>query len=854
MPMTPGEGRYGMAAGYDGSIRIDSKINTAGFDQGVKSISQGVGAVTGSLKKLAGAVGVAFGIGALVRFGKQAIDTASDLAEVQNVVDTAFGDMAYKAEDFAGRAIEQFGMSALAAKKTSSTFMAMSKSMGLGAGAASDMAISVAGLTGDVASFYNISQDLAAVKLKAIWTGETEGLKDLGVVMTQTNLQAFALQQGITKSLEKMSQAELVTLRYKYVTEQLGLAQGDFAKTSGSWANQTRILSERFNELLGILGNGLIAALTPALQYINAVMASLLSFAKTVSAVLSSLFGTQEQVQKGAVVAVENTTQATDELGASTAKAGKEAQKSKAGFDNLNTLSDGAQSSGSGSAGGAGMEIPALDGAMPKDLDTSGIESAVDRITSKFKEMADKVKEYYGANLSGSVNGAMARISESAAQLLPTFQKVWDDIANLGEPLKSWFSGSFTTFLQTFIATSGKIVSGLLDTFNKVFSDIWDIVISPTLQKWAVDILPLLTNIGTESLSTLGVLFDNVKMLFDTLWSEGIAPALALIQQIWSDMWDGIIAAWEEHGKPIFEGIRELINNVADTLKNIWDTILKPIWDKLIEVLTELWSEHLKPLWDNILDLIGSIAEFLLAWWNNVLLPIVNWFITVFGPNIAAGFNQVLQVVGTVVGGIADFVNAIITSLKGWIDFLTGVFTGDWEKAWQGIVDVFKGLFDGIVAIVKTVVNIVIDTVNGMINAVTSGINTVIRALNTLSFDVPDWIPGIGGKTWGFSIPLVVAPQIPHLATGAVIPPNSEFLAVLGDQKNGRNLEGPEGLFRQIVREEMAPIMAIMARTSQTPNLSLHLEGSMAELARVLRPYLEADGKRTGVKLVKGGT
>lgn len=129
----------------------------------------------------------------LFNIGKSAINVASNLQEVQNVVDVAFGSMAWKAEWFAKNSIAQFGMSELSAKKTASTYMALASGMGLGADKASDMAITMAGLTGDVASFYNISQELADTKLKSVFTGETETLKDLGIVMTQTNLEAFAL-------------------------------------------------------------------------------------------------------------------------------------------------------------------------------------------------------------------------------------------------------------------------------------------------------------------------------------------------------------------------------------------------------------------------------------------------------------------------------------------------------------------------------------------------------------------------------------------------------------------------------------------------------------------------------------
>ena len=148
----------------DGKVIISTALDNTGLKAGINGLPN-------ALKKIGGLVAAAFSIGALVKFGKQAIELGSDIAEVQNVVDTAFGDMAYKIEDFAKSSIQNFGMSQLSAKKTASTYMAMARGMGMEEKAASDMSISLTALTGDVASFYNISQELADVKLKSVFTG-----------------------------------------------------------------------------------------------------------------------------------------------------------------------------------------------------------------------------------------------------------------------------------------------------------------------------------------------------------------------------------------------------------------------------------------------------------------------------------------------------------------------------------------------------------------------------------------------------------------------------------------------------------------------------------------------------------
>lgn len=292
-------------------------------------------------------------IGALVKIGKDAVEMASNLQEVQNVVDVSFGEMSYKAEEFAKTAIKSFGMSELSAKQTASTYMAMAKSMGLSMEDASNMAIEVAKLTGDVASFYNISQDLASTKLKSIFTGETETLKQIGVVMTETNLQQFALQQGITKSFSSMSQAEKVALRYKYVMDALSDASGDFARTSGSWANQTRILTEQWKSFLGIIGNGLVQVLTPLIRILNSALSTVISFAQNIS----NVFGITTQTSvTNATSSLGGLSEAYEEAGDSAEEAGKKAKKGVLGFDEITNLQQDSGSSGVGGAGGSVLE------------------------------------------------------------------------------------------------------------------------------------------------------------------------------------------------------------------------------------------------------------------------------------------------------------------------------------------------------------------------------------------------------------------------------------------------------------------------------------------------------------------
>lgn len=224
----------------DGTIVIDTKIDSSGAEKGINGLNSKLNKLAkGSLKLLTKGV-VAAGT-ALGGFGIASINLASDLTEVQNVVDVTFGDNAEKINAWAKNAATAFGMSELQAKQFNGTMGAMLKSMGLSSGEVLNMSKSLTGLAGDFASFYNLKPEEAFEKLRSGISGETEPLKQLGINMSVANLEAYALTQGITKQYKEMSQAEQATLRYNYLMSVSADAQGDFARTSDSLANQLRI-------------------------------------------------------------------------------------------------------------------------------------------------------------------------------------------------------------------------------------------------------------------------------------------------------------------------------------------------------------------------------------------------------------------------------------------------------------------------------------------------------------------------------------------------------------------------------------------------------------------------------------
>lgn len=413
------------------------------------------------------AIGTAF-----YKLGKTALSTASDLAEVQNVVDVAFGDLSYKMEEFAKHSIDQYGIAELTAKKTGSVYMAMGKGIGLANDSAADMALSLTALSADMASFFNVSQSEVDTALKSIYTGETESIKRFGVAMTEVNMQEYARQQGINKSIEAMTQSEKVQLRYAYVTNQLSMANGDFARTSDTWANQARILTERFKQLLGILGNGLIQVLNPALQMLNKMMSALVTFAQTLSNVLNAIFGkkskqspaaeAQKQINSTTSVGTklqDDYNDSINETGKSAKKAAKEV-KNLFGVDELHVMpskTDGANAGGNGGNSAGGLPIDPIDFGFTEEQDISGIEKTV-----------KKIQKLLGEIFEPFVNSW----NKYAQPIFKNLKSAFDDIVYIGKGVFDVICENWKTTMQPI----SDLVLGLVETISLGFKTVTTIL------------------------------------------------------------------------------------------------------------------------------------------------------------------------------------------------------------------------------------------------------------------------------------------------------------------------------------------------------------------------------------------
>lgn len=237
-----------------------------------RQVREQASSLENAFDKVAGAV-AAIGIGTIIANQvTDAIDYASDLTEVQNVVDTVFGQGS-AVNEWSQTTLEAFGLNELSAKQFSGTMGAMLKSSGLAGDTVQDMAMKITELSGDMASFYNLDSEEAFNKIRSGISGETEPLKQLGINMSVANLEAFALSQGIEKAYQEMSQAEQVTLRYNYLLQATSDAQGDFSRTSDSYANQVKLLKENWTAFTGELASNALPILAQGIGILNNAIA-----------------------------------------------------------------------------------------------------------------------------------------------------------------------------------------------------------------------------------------------------------------------------------------------------------------------------------------------------------------------------------------------------------------------------------------------------------------------------------------------------------------------------------------------------------------------------------------------------
>lgn len=819
--------------------------------------------------------------------------------------------------------------------------------------------------------------------------------------MTQSALDQYALANDYGKTTSAMTEQEKVALRLAFVQKQLSAASGDFIRTSGSWANQVRVMQLQLQSLKATVGQGLINLFTPVLKVINTLLGKLATLANAFKSFTELITGKKSSGQTGAsgagLVGTDPMADTADQYGDAadnaekladatndTADATKKATKAAKGYlsplDEINNYSTDKSVDSSSKVPGAPGATGGLADKMKdavQNVDYGKVaegETVLDKMSKPLEKIIDRFKQLAKLIAKGFWDGL--------GDYEPIFEGIKKDLDSIRKSLKDIFTdpevtkaannffdsyayaigqvaGSFAriglTIAQNIIGGIEKFLSQnvqriknyLIDMFNigseiaqiggnlaVAFADVFSVFGGETAQQITANLIGIFAEIGmalTETAAKLGrdILNMIAQPFIDNkdILKSAIEGSLGVIETVTSSVLtviqtlsDAISRLYDEHIKPFFDSIANGLSSIFETLITGYNTYILPVLQGLAEQFKGLLEG---PLGDAILKIetfLGKLIDSLKLLWESVLAPLINWIIANLLPVVA----KIIDVVGTtamkVIKSLIKIIGDVADTLSGIIDFLVGVFTGDWKLAWQGIKEIASGVWNlikdvisgawsaiksiikGALGIIKSVINTawnaiktatstvwnaIKKTLSGLWNALKTTVKTVFNTIKTKVVGVWDnikdktsqvWksvttfistkveaiktaitdkfnaardavksaferivdfikkpinkaisivnsavgminsaIGGIesafsfgpwtvptpfGSKTIGFHATFPRIGTIPYLASGAVIPPRSEFLAVLGDQKKGNNLEAPESLLRQIVREE----------------------------------------------------
>jgi len=888
----------------DGSVIIDTRMDTSGVQNGVSAIKKSFNGLGSAVKKIGLLIGGAFAVGKLVQFGKECTKLGSDLNEVQSVVNVVFPNMTEKVDEFSKKAAKTAGLSETMAKKYVGLFGSMAKQFNFTESQAYDMSTQLTQLAGDVASFYNISQDLAYIKLKSVFSGETETLKDIGVVMTQNALDEYALANGYGKTTSAMTEQEKVALRLAFVQKQLSAASGDFIRTSDNWANQVRVMQLQLQSLKATVGQGLINLFTPVLKVINILLGKLATLANAFKSFTELITGKKSSGQTGASGAglagtdaiadtadqygeaadnAEKLADATNDTADATKKATKAAKGYLSPLDEINNYST---NKGTGSS----SKVPSTSGSplgqmndAVQNVDYGKVaegENVLDKISNSAKKLADLLKKLWkpfqdawkkeGNNTVNAAKIALDGLKKLAMSVGKSLVEVWTN-------------GTGTTMLTTMLKiaqnvleTIGNIASGFADAWNKnnvgtqIIQNIADALvvvmqfiekIASATAKWAANLnfYPLLESIKNLT-SSFAPIIEAIGNVLSWIYANIVLPMLKWVIEVGLPAVINLIskianflashqAIVEAFGAALIGAfaatkIAGLAKNIVGSITTIASLVkglialmtgsggiiggIKAIavaigpggifaiavaaciavgvllyknWDKIKEVAGKVWdwiSTKTTTFVNNISNKLRNLGTKISAIWDSMKSTAKQKWDAMWST-----IGKIVEKIKVKVTGVWD--NIKDKTSQAWESITTFVSTKV-EAIKTAITDKFnaardavKSAFEGIVDFIKRPINQAISIVNNAVGMINNAIGGIESAFSFGPWEVPT---PFGTKRIGFHATFPRVGTIPYLASGAVIPPRSEFLAVLGDQKKGNNLEAPESLLRQIVREE----------------------------------------------------
>lgn len=856
-------GGKAFGADADGAIVVGTSVDTSGINEGMAKVQK-------SMKRLASVAGLVVLGKKILDVGKAAIEASSNIQEVQNIVDVAFGKQyIHKIEDFCDTCIDKFGLSEYAAKNMAGSFAAMGHALGISQEDATNMAVNLTALAGDMASFYNISEDYARVALSAVYTGETETLKRYGIVLTDANLQQYALTQGITQNYRTLDSASKALLRYKYIMEQTSMVQGDFQRTSNNWANQVRVMKQEWLTFMQTLGASLKTIFKPMVIMLNLLIKKLTMFLSILYSTLHKLFGFTLDIAgsaSGAADSYDTVADSLDDVKDATDGATKATKKyldQVQGFDELNIL----HTTDTGGGGGGGAALGGFGGipidtslfGEPKDIKLPEFDSLFDvgrwvsNGISKQLEKIDWNKVYktasgFGKGLADFLNGLITprlfrNVGKTIANSLNTALKFLDsfgttfDWSNFGKSIAAGINGFFHNFnFKEFGHTVKVWVDGLWTMIGEIIKNVdWKAIF-----KGVADFFKGLGPDGVFKLFALVFFVASVKSAFK--------HAFSLIGKVLSGRWvDGI---WEKIFKTmgkglaggftktlgkegLFGGLSDLLGhkgviNDAGYMEYAGNTFY--LWgvhlgDKIIAGFSTL-SDKFNALFGKQ-GIFGGISDYMKgdSYAGN---QFYNWGVKLAN-SVSSGFSTVTDKISTIMqniqqtyqyatgsGGVIDVqLNTIFQTIK-MVGGILSVIGGS-IMAIVNFVNMWKEGFDAIHEVLM-LIGIALATVGAILLGVAAFpaviVGAIIAAVATIAIVIHDhwdaivkWLAGVWEAIKGIFAPVVAFFQSIWEGIKLIFTPVVEFFANIWNTLWNNILEPIANIFNTYI---IQPIVLVV--------------------------------------------
>lgn len=772
------------------------KNNVSGVQKGVqkevekaqKTMSGFKNNVSGIMKKVGVILGTVSGLALIKESTKMAMSVESAIGNINRNM----GTNALAFQDWVNNQAKGYGIAKAEAYKYGSTFSNLLSSFSKSTAETASNTEELMKAAAIIASKTGRSYDDTANRIRSGMLGSTEAIEDLGVY---TNISMIESTEAFRKFAGDNSWAQLnfqtqQQIRLAAILEQTYARYGtELADTTQTRHAQFIASLKNVQLSLGQAFLPIYNAVLPPLTYLANALGKVINLAAQFS---QALFGKPKSA-KSQTDAANQQASAVTGLGDATESAGKKAKKaakdakSLMGFDELNTLNKNSGSSDDDDDGSSGDV-----GGMPS-LDTGGFIDSTVEVSDKVQAMVDKIKN--------------------------SFNKLKDIFINNKEIVTSVIGGLIAAFASfAIISNWTKIIEGLQLGFYALGYAISGI-------SWPIVAIAALIGLFVGNIIYLWQTNEDFRNSVVEIWDQ----LCSFISTVSNDMWEIVKGVWDKYGQTLINNLVGFMKAIQSHILTLWNGVIKPIITNALEMLQWLWDKHLKDLVKTILEFVMKVTNAALELYNKFFAPIINTLVNVFSPIIVSTFNYIVNSIGTAIAVIADVLKGLIRTLGGVIDFVLGVFTGDWGRAWQGVQDIFGGIFDGLVGLVKWPLNMIIDLVNMAID----GLNSL------LSFKMPK---SLGGGTIGITVP-----KIPKLAKGGIV--DSATLAVVGEagKEAVMPLENNTGWITELA-DKLGSRMPAGSSDNSGGDLTLMIDGSI--IGKVALSQLRKMQRQGGITLI----